>query len=232
MHALNFTFVRTCLRRFLWRSAGAGSGGAATATGAGASSSSSTQPITRLWTISTTTGASSASSDARFQNVDEPHFFAVADDAFIDQINVRFQVALFHRFARLATTTFQGRDVHVLFGFCGHRELYVPEIVCEIQKSHAVGIDVALGANRPNQTHFCLFVGIQAAKNQFLLRGKFVAGNDACSMPAEQHRLGLFREDLAFGIASNQKDIDLFGNSAAAAHTVGGHSISLSEREL
>ena len=62
------------VRRFSRRLAGTGSAGATTTTGDGACSSSSTHPIERLWTISTATGVSSASSDARFQNVEDPQF--------------------------------------------------------------------------------------------------------------------------------------------------------------
>ena len=77
--------------------------------------------------------------------------------------------------------------------------------------------------NLADHTHFRLFVRLEAAKNQFLLGGKLVAGNDACSVPAQQHRFRAFREDLAFCVAADQKDIDLFWNSATSAHTFWRH---------
>jgi hypothetical protein len=51
-------------------------------------------------------------------------------------------------------------------------------------------------------------------------------------MPAQQHGFGLFGENLAFDVAADQKDSDLLGDSAASAHTFGGHSFTHSERTL
>ena len=138
---------------------------------------------------------------------------------------------MLHRFARLATAALQRHDLHALLGFRRCREIHSPEILHGVQKSHAIGIDFALNADLADHAHFGLFVGIQAAEDQFLFSGKLVAGNNARSMPAEKHRFRLLGENLAFGVAAHQKDMHLLGNSAEAAHTLWGHWFTHSKRK-
>src|SRR5205823_10072737 len=158
--------------------------------------------------------------------------FAIADNACIDEVNIGFQIALFDGFARLATPTLHYYDPRLLFfrGWCW--ELDAPEILRRIQKGHAVSIEFALDANLTDQANFGLFVRIQAAENQFLLRGKFIARDNAGPVPAKQHGFRLFGENLAFDIAANHKDSNLLRNSAASAYAFGGHSFTHSERTL
>ncbi len=134
------------------------------------------------------------------------------------------------RFAGQATAAFQQHYTHLPFGFGRRRELDSPEIVRRVHEGYTIGVDLGLDPNLADQTHFRLFVRIEAADNQFLLGGKLVTRNDACSVPAQQHRFRRFREDFAFGVAANQKDSDLFWNSATSAHSFGGHLVTHSER--
>src|SRR5271157_2970681 len=159
--------------------------------------------------------------------------FAKANDALIDEEDVGFHVALLHRLAFFAAAAFQWHATSLLFSFGNWGKVDAPKVyVGVVRKRHAVGVDLAFGANPAYNAYQSFPVGIQIANDDLLLGGEFIRGNDAGAVAAEQDSLRHFREAFAIQIASGQKDSDLFWNATAAAEVFVGHDVRSSRKSV
>ena len=84
-----------------------------------------------------------------------------------------------------------------------------------------------LRAELADDADFRFDVAIGATKDELLLGGKLVMGNDAGAVEAEENGVGGLGENLAVEIAADQEDGNFFRDAAAAAHNLlwhaGGH---------
>src|SRR5208283_131645 len=66
-------------------------------------------------------------------------------------------------------------------------------------------------------------IGDHGTDMELLLVDELVRGDDAGAMKADDHGLGDFGENTAIGIAADQKDGNLFGDTPTAADLLVGH---------
>ena len=101
---------------------------------------------------------------------------AIANDAFIDQEDVGFHVALFHGLAFFAVAAFKQHAARFLFPFGNGGKVDAPEVdIGWIHKSHAVGVNLVFGTNASHHADESFFVGIEIANDDLLLGGKLIA---------------------------------------------------------
>src|SRR4029077_2552531 len=94
-----------------------------------------------------------------------PATLASADDAFVDEIYVRLQIALLHHLARFAAAALEQHAAGLYFGVRHAREFDPPEVHLRVQEGHSVGIASAVSAELANDADHGLFVRIHPAED-------------------------------------------------------------------
>jgi hypothetical protein len=84
-------------------------------------------------------------------------------------------------------------------------------------------VDAIGGADLADDADGGFAKAIGATKDELLLGGEFVMGNDAGTMEAEEDGVGGFGENLAVEIAADQEDGNFFRNAASDAHNLQWH---------
>ena len=89
-----------------------------------------------------------------------------------------------------------------------------------IKERNAVGIDAGGFTDLSHHEDFRLFVVFRPAKNHLLFGRKFVPGEEAGAVEAEEDGLRLFGKNLARQIGADQDDGNLFGDASASPHNL------------
>jgi hypothetical protein len=138
--------------------------------------------------------------------------------------DVRFDAGLVDFFEGLAGIADEREEAAFHFGGGQGRKVDVPKLQIWIGEGNAVGVNTLLSAELADDADFGFDVAIGAAKDELLLGGKFVMGNDAGTVEAEENGVGGLGEDFAVEIAADQEDGNLFRNAAAATHNLLWHA--------
>src|SRR6266567_4900090 len=88
---------------------------------------------------------------------------AKSDDPFVDEVYVRFQIAVLDCLAVFAAAALQQHTAFLPLAFCHRRKLNLPEVDFRVQEGDAIGVAFTMSAELANNPHLGLFVGIQAA---------------------------------------------------------------------
>ena len=124
----------------------------------------------------------------------------------MNDTNIELEIAVFQEQRRGATGAFKGKARDVFWRRLWRRETSFPEVERFVNKSYAVGVGIALGADLTDDADVGFAIGFQRAENQFLLRNKFVTRQAAGAMQADDDGFSLFGENAAFAIAADQED--------------------------
>jgi len=160
---LKFTLVRTCLRLF--------SVAPDPVTRPGVFSTGSAPFLASGVVVSIRTGCRRNFSSPLPNREDRT--FARTDDPFVDQVYVRFQVALFNHLAGLAAAALEQHTAGLFFGVRHAGKIDSPEVHLRVQEGHAVGVALAMMAELANNMN-STSCRVQPAKNQFLFCGEHV----------------------------------------------------------
>jgi len=146
-------------------------------------------------------------------------------DAFVDHIDVRFQVALLDHLVSFATGALQQDAVRIFLRLRHGWKLHAPKVDALIQKRHAVGIAPAGGPKLAHHAHLGLSIrppgneGISSCSGDSLY-----FRNDARAVPAQEDSLSLFSENVLPSMSlSDQQDGDFLWNTAASTQSFGRH---------
>lgn len=121
---------------------------------------------------------------------------------------------------RLANIADQSEYAEFLFLWCRWGKLHLPEIFNVVKKGNAVPVNAGVFADLANHADFGFFVALGPAQNHFLFGAKFVPGEQAGAVKAEESRLRFFGKDSTFQIGADQNDGNLFGDASASAHNL------------
>jgi len=157
--------------------------------------------------------------------------FAETESAFIDKAGLHFGAVTVELLNSFAGAARQRNEARFDLGGRQRRKLRGPEVEVDIHKSEAIGVDAVGGADLADDADGGFSVAIGTTKDEFLLGGKFVMGNDACAMEAEEDGVGGLGENLAVEIAADQEDGNFFRNAASDAHNLLWHETGQSEGE-
>src|SRR5580704_6925657 len=164
-----------------------------------------------------------------FPNGGEAAMFAETKNAFIDGGGLRLGAVVVELFDGLAGAAHQSHEACFDLFWCQRREFRGPKIEVGIHESEAIGVDAIGGADLADDADGGFAKAIGATKDELLLGGKLVVGNDAGTMEAEKEGVGGFRENFAVEIAADQEDGNFFRNAASDAHNLQWHGGGQSE---
>ena len=146
--------------------------------------------------------------------------FAETEDAVVGGADVGFDAGVVHFFQSLARIADEREEAR--FGFDGRerRKLEAPKVQVGIDEGHAVGVAAGVRAELADDSDLRFRVAIGQAKDQLLFGRKFVLGNDAGAVEAEEDGFGGLRKNATVEIAADQEDGNFFRDAAAAAHNL------------
>ena len=146
--------------------------------------------------------------------------FAIAEDALVRGEDVGFDAGVVDFFESVAGAANYGDDAEFHFQCAEGRKIDFPEIEIGVEEGDAVGVVVGVGAEVADDADFGLLVFFGPAKDEFLLGGEFVAGENAGAVEAEEDGGGGLGENAAIEIAADEQDGDLLRDASAAAHNL------------
>lgn len=149
--------------------------------------------------------------------------FAETKNTFIDGGGLRLGAVVVELLDGLAGAAHQGYEACFDLFWCQRREFRGPKIEVGIHESEAIGVDAIGGADLADDADGGFAKAIGATKDELLLGGKLVMGNDAGTMEAEEEGVGGFGENFAVEIAADQEDGNFFRNAASDAHNLQWH---------
>lgn len=140
----------------------------------------------------------------------------------MDRANVVLKISIhqFHHF--FAPAAFERQAPVVALPTPGGYS-HSPEIQRLIHERHAVRLPAVLLRDLSDHPYLRLPVGAFHPHNQFLLRYHLVSRKDSRSMPAQHHRLRLFRKHQPFRIAAYYYDGNRFRAPSVTSLLVFGH---------
>jgi len=100
------------------------------------------------------------------------------------------------------------------------RKFHLPKMFNMIKERHAVGVDARVLTDLADYADLRFFVAFGPAKNHLLFGTKFVAGEQACAVEAEEDCFRWLGKNLARQIRADQDDGNLFGDASASAHNL------------
>jgi hypothetical protein len=150
--------------------------------------------------------------------------WAKTEDASAGGADVRFDAGLVDSFEGVAGIADEREKAAFHFGGGQGRKVDVPKLQGGIDEGNAIGVDALLRAKLADDADFRFDVALGATKDELLLGGKLVMGNDAGAVEAEENGVGGLGENLAVEIAADQEDGDFFRNAAAATHNLQWHA--------
>ena len=127
---------------------------------------------------------------------------------------------LVNAFGRLTHIADQSEDTEFLFLWRGRREFHLPEIFNVIKESNAVGVYARVLTDLADHADFRFFVAFGPAKNHLLFGTKFMLGEQAGAVEAEENGLRFLRKNPARQVGADQDDGNLFGDASASAHNL------------
>jgi hypothetical protein len=145
---------------------------------------------------------------------------AEAYDAFVSGTNIRFKAGVVDFFERFAGIADEREKAQFAFHCADRRELELPKINVGIDESHAVGVQIIVSPKLADDADFRFFIAFRPAEDEFLLGRKFVPGQDARAVEAENDGPGVLRENLAAQIVSDKEDGKFPRDATAPAHNL------------
>ena len=146
--------------------------------------------------------------------------FAKTNDASVGGADVSLNAAIVDFFLRIAGAAHDGEQAHFDFQRADGGEVDFPEIEMGIEEGHAIGMTAGFCANMADDADFGFFVFFRPTQNELLFGRKFVAGEDAGAIPAEEDRSGVLREDAPVQVTPDEEDGDFLRDASAAAHNL------------
>jgi hypothetical protein len=150
--------------------------------------------------------------------------FARAEDAIVGGADVGFDAGVVDFFQSAAGAAAEGDEAEILFDIADGRKIEFPEIEILVEEGRAVGVETGLFADLADDTDVGFLVFFGPAEDELLFRGKFVTGENAGTVEAEEDSSGAFGEHAAVQIGTDEEDGDLFRDAGRAAHGERGAS--------
>jgi len=145
---------------------------------------------------------------------------ARAEDTLVGGADVGFDAGVVDFFECIAGAADEREKAELQFQGTDRRKVDFPETEIGIEEGYAVGVLARLCADAADHADFRLFVLLGPAKEELLLRGKLMAGKNACAVKAEENGGGGLGKDATIQIAANEEDGDLLRDASAAAHNL------------
>jgi hypothetical protein len=145
---------------------------------------------------------------------------AVAKNAFVGGADVGFEAGVVDFLKSIAGAAEEGKKAELPFHLADRRKVDFPEIEMRIEKGDAVGVPAGLLADLADDADFGFLVAFGPAEDEFLLRGKLVAGKDAGAVKAEEDGGGGLGKDFAVEVAPDEEDGDFLRKASASAHNL------------
>lgn len=123
-------------------------------------------------------------------------------------------------FERLTDVADQSKHAKFLLRRRKRREFHLPKMFNMIKERNAVGVDSGIFADLADHADLRFFVAFGPAKNHLLFGTKFVPGEQACAVEAEEDCFRWLGKNLARQIRADQDDRNLFGDASASAHNL------------
>ena len=112
----------------------------------------------------------------------------------MNDADVEFEISMLQGESGVATCALERKARDAFLWSLWRREAGFPEVEGLVNKSHTIGVDIALSANFTDDADFGFAIGFERAENQFLLGNKFVTRQDAGTMETDDDGFGLFGE--------------------------------------
>ena len=148
--------------------------------------------------------------------------FAEAKDSFVKSEEVGLDFGVVELFDGFAGAADERDETGFEFSRRECRKLRIPEMEIGIDKGHAVGECTVGRAHLIDDADDGFAVAIGTAEDELLIGGKFIAGEDAGTVEAEDDGGSGFGENFAFQIAADEEDGDGFRDAASDAHNLLG----------
>jgi hypothetical protein len=141
----------------------------------------------------------------------------------MNDADVEFEISMLQGERCGATCALERKARDAFLWSLSRREAGFPEVEGLVNKSHTIGVDIALGANFTDDTDFGFAIGFERAENQFLFGNEFVTRQDAGAMETDDDGFGLFGEHPALGIAADEQDGNRNSDASAATDLLVRH---------
>lgn len=138
----------------------------------------------------------------------------------VGEADVGFDAGVIDFFEGAAGGTDEGDDAELLFKVADGREVDFPEIEVQIEEGDAISVLAGLFAEVADDADVGFLVFFGPAKDELLLGGKLVAGENACAVKAEENGGGGFGEHAAVQIGADEEDGDFFRDAGRATHNL------------
>lgn len=150
--------------------------------------------------------------------------FAEAKDSLVESEEVGLDFGVVELFNSFAGAADEGDEAGFEFGGRERGKFRVPEMEIGVDEGDAIGEGAVRRAGLVDDADDGFAVAIGAAKDELLLGRKFVAGEDAGAVEAEDDGGGGLGENFAVQIAADEEDGDGCGDATSDAHNLLGHA--------